>query len=36
MTSTDEINFLQPGISEIRKSIKGIDDSYNNEWKYFS
>lgn len=32
MTSTDEINFLQPGISEIRKSIKGIDDSYNNEW----
>ncbi|MDK9864069.1 ATP-binding protein [Staphylococcus equorum] len=32
MTSSDEINFLQPGISEIRKSIKGIDDSYNNEW----
>ncbi|WP_239709627.1 MULTISPECIES: ATP-binding protein [unclassified Mammaliicoccus] len=32
MTKTTEINFLQPGISQIRKSIKGIDDSYNNEW----
>lgn len=32
MIKTTEINFLQPGISQIRKSIKGIDDSYNNEW----
>ncbi len=26
------IDFLQPDISSIRKSIKGIDDSYNNFW----
>lgn len=27
-----EIPFLQPTISSIKKSIKGIDDSYNNFW----
>lgn len=25
-------DFLSPGINHIRKSIKGIKDSYNNEW----
>lgn len=29
---TENYNFLEPNISQIRKSIKGIDDSYNNEW----
>ena len=27
-----EIPFLQPTVNSIRKSIKGIDDSYNNFW----
>lgn len=27
-----EIDFLQPDINIIRKSIRGIDDSYNNFW----
>jgi len=26
------IDFLKPGIREIRKSIKDVDDSYNNDW----
>lgn len=26
------IDFLKPSIKEIRKSIKDIDDSYNNDW----
>ena len=26
------IEFLKPSIREIRKSIKDIDDSYNNDW----
>lgn len=26
------VNFLKPSISQIRKSIKDIDDSYNNQW----
>ncbi len=28
----EKIPFLQPTINSIRKSIKGIDDSYNNFW----
>lgn len=28
----EELNFLEPSINSIRKSIKGIDDSYNNFW----
>lgn len=28
----NKISFLQPTINSIRKSIKGIDDSYNNFW----
>lgn len=27
-----EFNFLEPSINSIRKSIQGIDDSYNNFW----
>ncbi len=27
-----EMDFLTPGIKQIRKSIKDIDDSYNNDW----
>lgn len=26
------IDFLKPDVLQIKKSIKGIDDSYNNEW----
>ncbi|MCD8809239.1 ATP-binding protein [Mammaliicoccus sciuri] len=26
------IDFLKPDVVQIKKSIKGIDDSYNNEW----
>ena len=26
------INFLKPTINSVRKSIKGIDESYNNFW----
>lgn len=26
------VDFLKPGIPQIRKSIKDIDDSYNNDW----
>lgn len=26
------MNFLQPSINDIRKSIRDIDDSYNNDW----
>lgn len=29
---SNNIDFLSPGISHIRKSIKGIRESYNNEW----
>ena len=28
----ESLNFLQPSINNIRKSIRGIDDSYNNFW----
>lgn len=28
----NNVDFLTPGINHIRKSIRGIDDSYNNEW----
>ncbi|MFA9374132.1 MAG: ATP-binding protein [Poseidonibacter sp.] len=28
----DNIDFLKPGIQEIKKSIIDIDDSYNNDW----
>lgn len=28
----ETIDFLQPGMHQIRKSITDIDDSYNNEW----
>ncbi|WP_432361462.1 ATP-binding protein [Sporosarcina sp. UB5] len=29
---SEKIDFLSPGLSHIRKNIRGIDDSYNNEW----
>lgn len=29
---SNSVDFLSPGIDHIRKSIKGIKDSYNNEW----
>ena len=32
MNDSDLISFLNPTINSIRKSIKGIDDSYNNFW----
>jgi Histidine kinase-, DNA gyrase B-, and HSP90-like ATPase len=28
----EKFNFLEQSIAQLRKSIKGIDDSYNNEW----
>ena len=28
----EKIPFLKPTVNSIRKSIKGIDDSYNNFW----
>lgn len=31
-SSINMIDFLKPGVNQVRKSIQGIDDSYNNEW----
>ncbi|MCH4390755.1 MULTISPECIES: hypothetical protein [Staphylococcus] len=29
---SENIDFLKPDVLQIKKSIKGIDDSYNNGW----
>lgn len=32
MQTNEHPDFLSPGIRQVRKSIRDIDDSYNNEW----